>query len=62
MHDEIKAFQRRLEHIKKSLIVVDGENTFFWTAITGSHTPRVSNWLASKSPPANSRRQFPTAK
>src|ERR1035438_380071 len=47
MHREIKAFQRRLEHFKKSLVVVDNENALFWTAITASHTPKRSIQLAS---------------
>jgi hypothetical protein len=47
MHDEIKALQRRLEHFKKPLVVVDNENALFMTAITGSHAHKGSIQLAT---------------
>src|ERR1019366_1280455 len=48
MDHEAIAFQRRLEHTQKSFLVVDGENTFFLTAIYGYHPLGMSMELASR--------------
>jgi hypothetical protein len=42
MHLEPRAFQRRLEHLEKLWLVIDGENAFFFAALPESHTPNTS--------------------
>jgi hypothetical protein len=52
MHSVALAFQRRLEETQKSLLIVNGENATFLTAITSSHVSRMSNYFASRLPDA----------
>ena len=54
MHLEAVAFQRRLEHTEKAFLVVDSENTFFFTAIARNHALKKSIQLANIA-----RRQMP---
>ncbi len=37
MHGEPMTFQRRLEHLEKVWLVVDGENALFFATIPGAH-------------------------